>query len=319
MTRPTKRLLGAALLALCGCGKTTPEPNPKPEQNAGTPGTPAPAKVDPKTGAKVDPSGLPLMPTLPGPALLAPSDPVHKLAEEFIGEIRRYAEKPGKLPQNLQERLAPSFLQVIGKPLETDADKKLGYNLDAASAWLRRGGSQLLTGIGLPTGYGSPAAAVFTGSFASGAGRFHIRFNLTEGSKVAWFSLGTLEAPPKTPTSPEGTFQDFAVLAFLDSLTSKAMPRDDRVLLLGGVIAPKLKNSWAGPFDQDKALGFDYNRTQLGAKLDELAKGVTAFTRTPLGGDSYKIELTRNGGKEVRTLKLAKGAAPGEWLVEEFR
>ncbi|HXD86278.1 MAG TPA: hypothetical protein VN641_07280 [Urbifossiella sp.] len=303
---------GVAILALCGCGSTAPTPTQAPEAKAS--GQELPEKQMPKAS----PTELPLLPEMPGPALLGPTDPVQKLAEEFIADLRGFAEKPGNISDELRQRLDASFLQIIGKPLLTDADKKLGYSLEAASAWLRRAGMQL-TGIGLPTGYGSPVAAAFTGTFGNGAGRFLIRFNLASGSKVDWFSLGTIKTPLLMPTSSDAAFLDFAGLAFLDALTSTAMSKDDRLLLFGGILTPKLKQSWAPPSEQDKSQGYGFNPAQLGMKLDELGKGVTAFAIAPAGNNAYKVELTKGSEKKAYTLKLVKGSTPGAWLVEEFQ
>ena len=38
----------------------------------------------------------------------------------------------------------------------------------------------------------------------------------------------------------------------------------------------------------------------------------------PADGDTFKIELAKGEAKTAYTLKLVKGATPGEWLVEEF-
>src|SRR5439155_24417658 len=124
------------------------------------------------------------------------------------------------------------------------------------------------------------------GSWGNGAGRFLIRMVFAEGWKVDWFSLGTIKAPNQAPTTTEGSYQAFAVLAFLDALTGNATSKDDRVALLGGVLSTKLKNAWAEPFDGDKALGLDYNAGKLGLKLDELGAGVTGFSRIQADGDT---------------------------------
>ena len=148
--------------------------------------------------------------------------------------------------------------------------------------------------------------------------RFLIRMVFAEGWKVDWFSLGTIKAPAQKPTSTEGSYQDFAVLAFLDAITGNATSRDDRIALLGGVTSTKLKNAWAEPFEGDKARGYDFNATKLGLKLDELGMGVTAFARVSGSSNSYVIEMAKGESKAVYALKLVKGATPGEWLVDEF-
>ena len=299
-------------VALVGCGKAEPT---KPEVS-GSGKTETPPIAGPTIGAST--TGIaPLAPTPPAPAFLEPTDPTQQLAERFIADLRIASDKAEPLPAELLNRITPAFLKIIGKPLLSDADKKHGYSDGAASNWLRHVGTQLV-GIGLPTGYGSPNAAVFVGSWGNGAGRFLIRMVFAEGWKIDWVSLGTIKAPAQKPTSTEGSYQDFAVLAFHDALTGNATSRDDRVALLGGATSPKLKNAWAEPFEGDKTRGYDFNATKLGLKLDELGMGVTGFSRTSDGVDSFRVELMKGEAKTAYTLKLVKGATPGEWLVDEF-
>jgi len=307
------RILLAIALALAGCGKAA-EPTKPEEPKPG--GTTAPV---PAPGGATDQPGThtPMPPTVPGPTNLTPSDPSQQLAMQFIQDLRIASEKPEPLPADFLPRLSPAFLKTIGKPLRSDDDKKLGYSANEASAWLKNLGARLV-GVGLPTGYGSPTAAVLTGVTGNGSGRFLIRMTFHEGWKVDWVSLGSIAVPPIKPASTESSYQDFAALAFLDALTSTATSKDDRVRLLGGVSSTKLKAAWAEPFEQDKASGLDYNPTKLGIKLDELGRGVTGLSRTPADGDTFKVELAKGDAKTSYTLKLVKGAAPGEWLVDEF-
>lgn len=296
-------------LALAGCGKGDPAKpaDSKPADGKGGT-TPPPASRQPADG----------QPGTSGPAMLGPQDPAQKAAEQFVTDLRAAADKPGPVPAELVNRLSPAFRKVVGKPLLTDADKQRGYSPDAAGEWLRRAAGPL-TGIGLPTGYGSPAAAVFVGSFGNGTGRLLLRMVPADGGwKVDWFGLGTAKAVELKPTSPDGPYQDFAAQAFLDALTGTATPKEDRALLLGAIISPKLRKAWAEPFDQDKARGYDYSRAKLVELADKLGGGTTAYTRTPTGGDQFKVELTKGKDTKAYTLKLTKGTGPGEWLVDEF-
>jgi hypothetical protein len=310
---PSKLLLAGMLLALAGCGKAEPakpsEVKPGEKQDAGPGPTPGPGSSD---------KGGPTPPAPPGPTLLAPTDPVQQAAERFITDLLKAATVTGPLPPDLMNRITPAFLKVIGKPLYAEADKKLGYSADQAQAWLRRAGAAM-NGVGLPRGYGSPTAAVFVGNgIAGGPDRFLLRMIQAEGGwKIDWFELGTVKTGESKSTAPEGPYQDFAVLAFLDAITANASSKEDRALLLGGLLTPKLKNAWAEPFDADKATGFDFNKTKLALKLDEFGAGVTGFSRVA-AGDTYKIELAKGEAKTSYTLKLIKGTTPGEWLVEEF-
>ena len=295
---PFKSAVLLLALALVGCGKAEPT---KPEVS-GSGKTETPPIAGPTIGAST--TGIaPLAPTPPSPSLLEPNDPTQQLAERFIADLRIASDKAEPLPAELLNRVSPAFLKIIGKPLLSDADKKHGYSEGAASNWLRHAGAQLV-GIGLPTGYGSPNAAVFVGSWGNGSGRFLIRMVFAEGWKIDWVSLGTIKAPAQKPTSTESSYQDFAVLAFLDALTGNATPRDDRIALLGGVISSKLKNAWAEPFEGDKARGCDFNATKLGLKLDELGMGVTGFARVSGSSDSYVIEMAKGEAKAVYALKL---------------
>ena len=301
-------------IALVGCGKAEPtksEVSSSGKIDASTPPIAGPTIAASTTGI------APLAPTPPAPAFLEPNDPTQQLAERFIADLRIASDKAEPLPAELLNRVSPAFLKIIGKPLLSDADKKHGYSEGAASIWLRHVGTQLV-GIAPPNGYGSPSVAVLIGSWGNGAGRFLIRMVFAEGWKVDWFSLGTIKAPAQKPTSTEGSYQDFAVLAFLDALTGNPTSRDDRIALLGGVTSTKLKNAWAEPFEGDKARGYDFNATKLGLKLDELGTGVTAFARVSGSSDSYVIEMAKGESKAVYALKLVKGATPGEWLVDEF-
>ena len=306
-------VFGFALVLAVGCSKAT-EP-PKVEQPKPGEKKTEPPAVIPGPQAPIGPGPTP--PTPPGPSLLAPNDPIQQVSERFITDLRAAAEKPDPLPAELLARVSPAFLKVIGKPLLSDADKAAGYSASAASNWLKNTGTQLV-GIGLPTGYGSPTSAVMTGSFGNGAGRVLIRMTFEGGWKIDWLSLGSVKADLAKPTSPDGPDQDFAVMAFLDALTSTAMPREERIRLLGGTMSPKLKAAWAEPFDGDRARGEDYNATKLGLELDKYAKIVTGIRRTPAGANGFTVELPLSGRVLNFDLKLTKGAAPGLWLVDEF-
>lgn len=303
--------IAVALLSLVGCGKATEPPkvdDPKPGEKKDPP--------SPKPGP-VDPGNPPTPPAPPGPSVLAPDHASQQTAERFITDLRAASDKPDPLPAELLARVSPAFLKIIGKPVLSDADKQAGYSAGAASNWLKSIGAKLV-GIGLPAGYGSTSEAVLIGSFGNGSGRYLVRMTFQGGWKVDWLSLGVHPMPAAKPTSAESAYQDFAVLAFLDAITSTATAKDDRVRLLGGVISPKMKNAVAEPFDGDKARGEDYNPSKLGLWLDDRAKGVTGFTRTPDGADAFKVELPLSGEKPAYALKLVKGSAPGEWLVDEF-
>jgi hypothetical protein len=306
-----KLFLGVMLVVLTGCGKTeSAKPEDKPGDKKGSDPTPAPT---PSSSKKDD--TVPTLPPTKGPSILAPNEDSQQHAERFIADLRIAVDAPAKMP-DLLPRISPAFLKTIGKPLRSEADRKAGYSADAAAAWLRQAGTPLV-GIGLPTGYGTKTEAVLTGSFGNGTGRFLIRMVFAEGWKVDWFSLGTLPAQPLAAASVDHAYQDFGVLAFMDSITANSNPKEVRIPLLAASIMPKLRDAWATPFGQDKDQGFDYNPGLLGQKAQDLAAGVTGFTRTA-EGDTYKIELAKGAEKSNYKLKLTKGTSPGEWQVEEF-
>jgi hypothetical protein len=307
-----KSLIVVFILGVFGCGKS--EPSKSVEVKPGEKKDDAPIPTPSGPGAS-NPGG-PMAPAMPGPALLAPTDPVQQAAEKFVTDLLKASSAP--LPQDLMDRISPTFLKVIGKPLLSEADKKAGYSSETAQAWLRRAGSAM-NGVGPPTGYGSPSAAVFVGTSIGGGPRFLLRMVQTDGGwKAAWFELGTVKTPDVNTTSTDGPYQDFAVLAFLDALTGNASSKEDRTALLGGLLSAKLKTVWAEPFQQDKDRGSDYSAKLLAEHLDKLGGASTGFTRTPIEGDTAKIELMKGEAKTIYTLKLVKGAAPGEWLVDEF-
>jgi hypothetical protein len=299
------------LVAAIGCSKA-PEPPKKDEPKGKTESGSGPAPAP-----KPEPGHGPTSPSAPPPKILEPSDPIQQIAERFITDLRAAAEKPEPIPADVLGRLSPNFLKIIGRPMLSAEDKKLGYSPGAASAWLKNMGVKLV-GIGLPTGYGSPTVAVLTGSFGNGSGRFLMRLTFHEGWKVDWLCLGVHPATMPKPTSPEGPYQDFAVVAFLDAITSTSTGKDERIRLLGGLLTTKMKNALAEPFDGDKARGEDYNPSKLGLWMDDRAKGVTGISWSSAGPDAFKVELPLSGERPAYTLKLVKGAAPGEWLVDEF-
>jgi len=306
-----KSLIVALILSVFGCGKSEPSKSGEVKSGENKDDAPVPAPPGPGTS---NPGG-PMPPAMPGPALLAPNDPVQQAAEKFVTDLLKASSAP--LPEDLVDRISPTFLKVIGKPLLSEADKKAGYSSETAQAWLRRAGSAM-NGVGPPTGYGSPSAAVFVGTSIGGGPRFLLRMVQTDGGwKAAWFELGTVKTPDVKTTSTDGPYQDFTVLAFLDALSANASSKEDRAALLGGLLSPKLKAAWAEPFQQDKDRGYDYSPKLLAERLDKLG-GVTGFATTPVEGDTAKIELMKGDAKTAYTLKLVKGAAPGEWLVDEF-
>jgi len=301
-TRPAVLLAGLVFAFAAGCGKSDPAKlTEKPADSKPVAPTPTP-------------DGPPPVVSVP-PTPVDPKGPAQTAAETFVKELRDQTVAVA--------RLSPAFLKVIGKPLLSDSDKAAGASAGEAQAWLRRAGA-IPTGVGLPNGSATPAAAVFTASFTGATvadGRVLLRLVPADGGwKVDWFQLGTAKtAEPPKATAPDEPFQEFAAQAFLDALTAgPVVVKDDRVRLLGALLAPPLRAAWADPFGGDKDRGYDYSPTKLGAKADELGTGVTAVARTRTGPDAYRVELAKGGAATAYTLKLVRGAAAGEWLVGEF-
>jgi hypothetical protein len=305
--RPAAAVVAAGLIAAlvgCGGGKTEPskpaDPKPGDKKDNTSPGT-TPSNPNPPTP-----------PTPTGPQYIAPKDPAQAAAEKLQKDLRDGAVGT--------DRLTPAFLKVIGRPAVFDADKKQGYSPDEANKWLKRVGAGL-PGLGIPTGFSDGGVAVFTTSLVGQPGQILLRLAQVNGTwKADWIQFAVVNATETQPKTGDEPFQFFALRAFLDGVASgpKAMDPKDRALVLGSVLSPKLKKSWAEPFGSDAAEGFDFNRGKLIAKADELGTGIEGYTFTPAGPDAFKVEVTRGGKKAGYTLKLVKGTAPGEWLVDEY-
>ena len=318
MTLPTPirpAIVAALLVALAGCsGKSEPtKPDAKPGDKKDTtqPGTTTPGTTTPGT---TTPGTTPPAPA--GTAYLKHDDPAQAEAGKVLKDLRE-----GTLGA---DRLSVAFLKVIGKPgpLVFDDDKKRGYSIDEATKWLKRAGAGL-PGLGFPTGYGGGGVAVFTTSLVGQPGQILVRL-VQDGAawKVDWVQFAVVNATePRKAESADEPFRAFAVQAFVDAITTgpKAMDRADRVPVLAAVLSAKLKKQWAAPFASDTAEGFGYNRGALGTQADTLGTGIEGYSLTPTGADTFTVEITRSGGmKKTHTVKLVKGAAPGEWLVDEF-
>ena len=311
LIRPAATVAAVVLLvALIGCSGST-EPSKggdnKVDDKKGGPGPTPPGPTPPGPNP-------PTPPTPPGPTYLTGNDPIQLAAEKFQKDLKDQTLTP--------DRCTAGFLKFIGRPgpLAFEDDKKRGYSLDEANKWLKRVGAGL-PGLGLPNGIAIGNVAVFTTPFV-GQGQILLRMVQTDGVwKADWvqFTLVGVTGPEKAASADE-VLQGFAVQAFLDALAGKAgtMSVDDRVPLLGAAMSPKLKKVWAEPFGSDAAEGLDYNRGKLKGQAEAQGNGIDAYSFAPAGSDTFKVEITRAGMKKAHTVKLVKGTAPGEWLVDEF-
>ena len=117
----------------------------------------------------------------------------------------------------------------------------------------------------------------------------------------------------------DAAFQEFAVTAFVEAMAdSTVMQPADRAPVIAAVMIAPLRAAWGPPFDGDKAQGYDYSPTKLALQATQLGGGTSSFTATRAGDlPEFKVELTKPGAKRTVTVKLDKGAGPGEWLVKE--
>lgn len=279
-------VLIAAVFAVAGCGQT---PAPSTKDDKGGPGPTPPPNV--------------------------PSGPVDKdaassvAAAKFVGDLLNTAANPNTL--------SPAFLKAVGKPVLSAEDKAKGYSPAAAQGWLNRAGAAL-TQIGPPTGFTAASSAVFTGP--NGTGRYLVRMTQADGSwKVDWFGLGTAKANDvEKPKTADEAFQDFAVLGYLDAITSAALPLEDRVPAAAALLSAKYRAERVGPLADDPDQGFDYNRGKLGNILDGLGKGATAVSRTRTAADAFRVEITKDGAARTFAVKLVRDGTGG-WVIDEFQ
>lgn len=299
MSRPrlVRRAAACLALALAGCTGTPAPTIPEKKSDGGG---------SARTGSAVQPAVTPPPTAATGPA----DDATAKAAAEFLRTVG-----DGTVPA---AALTTSFLKVVGKPITFETDAAKGYSADLAERWVKGVGAGLT--FGLPSGTAGGGAAVLTGSYRgpNREGRYLIRLAQEGGWKVDWFQLST--APGPVPTVPAGdpAFQQFAATAFLDVLADKGGRPEDRVPLLANLLSAELRKEWAQPFASDTKNGYDYNPGQILLKFAEIG-AVDAHTASPVGADlTVKGELTKAAGKKPFTLKLAKGAAAGQWVIVSF-
>jgi hypothetical protein len=303
---------GLCLAALPGCGSSTPNKAEKKEEPKADPKA-EPPKTDPKTGTK---------PPEPQTSL----QPLEKAADDaataFLRELGQGSVKA--------EMLSTNFLKSFGKPVELPSDKAKGYSADAAVRWLRQVGEGVNFSLSLYRQQAGDAAylrgAVTGPRLGKDGGYYSLRLVKEGGAwKVDWVALSSAEwkGTPGAGTA-EAAFQEFAAASFVEVLTdSKALPQEPelapyRAAPIAAAMTPPLRAAWAPPFEQDKPLGYDYNPARLRLKAVEVAGGTSAFTLTRVNDTpEFRVELTRPAGKTTLTVKLVKGATPGEWLVSE--
>lgn len=301
----------AGLIALSGCGGSSPPKDDKKDE-----------KKEPKPAPAPDPNGKGSSTPTPQPpqSTLAAVEPAaEQAATAFLTDLAQGKAKA--------DALSPSFVKAVGKPAELPSDKAKGYSPDAAADWLKRVGQGVTFGLAL-TRHQAGDVVFIRGSisgarFGKGAsGGYSLRL-LREGGawKVDWLSLTSVDvtAAPAPPATPEAAAQDFAALAFVETVADlHGMPKEERAPLIAAAVAPALRAAWAPPFDQDKAQGYDYSPGKILLEATKIGGGTSSLTATRAGAaPEYTVVLTRPAGKKTYAVKLAKGPGPHEWLVSE--
>jgi hypothetical protein len=289
----------AVLLALPGCGGNKP-----PSGKAG----------DKKEGDNANKGGSTEAPRAPSKVGL--DSGVGKDAAAFL---KAFGESTAKA-----EQLSGGFIKAVGLPAELPGDKTRGFSAAAAESWMKRIGSGAT--FGLPAGFAGPDAAVLWGGF-QGPGRkgdYFLRM-VNEGGawKVDFFALTSAASqPPGSPAQgPDGEYQRFAARAIGGLLCDRdAMPKDERAMALAAGLTPPLRARLAEPFGSDKDQGFDYNRGKLNLEAERLGGGAESYSITPQSAATdIRLDVTKtDGAKAAYLLKLVKGPAPGQWLVESI-
>jgi hypothetical protein len=88
---------------------------------------------------------------------------------------------------------------------------------------------------------------------------------------------------------------------------------------VAALLSPKLRQSAAEPFGQDKDRGYDYNPARLAEKADEWGKGAVSYSRTRTGPGQYRVAITKGAKPQAFALKLEKGPGPEVRLVDDVR
>jgi hypothetical protein len=221
------------------------------------------------------------------------------------------------------ELLSGGFVKAIGLPAELPGDKARGFSAAAAESWMKRIGGAT---FGLPAGFAGPGAAVLWGGF-QGPGRkgdYFLRM-VNEGGawKVDYFALTSAASQPTSGPAqgPDGEYQRFTARAIGGLLCDRdAMPKDERAMALAAGLTPALRARLADPFGSDKDQGFDYNRGKLILEAERLGGGAESYSTSPQSAATdFRLDVMKAGGaKTAYLLKLVKGPAPGQWLVESI-
>jgi hypothetical protein len=141
--------------------------------------------------------------------------------------------------------------------------------------------------------------------------------------KVDYVALTSAASQPTAGPAqgPDGEYQRFTARAIGGLLCDRdVMPKDERAMALAAGLTPPLRARLAEPFGSDKDQGFDYNRGKLILEAERLGGGAESYSITPQSAATdFRLDVTKTGGvKAAYLLKLVKGPAPGQWLVESI-
>ena len=180
--------------------------------------------------------------------------------------------------------------------------------------------------FGLPAGFAGTDAAVLWGGF-QGQGRkgdYSLRMVKEAGAwKVDYFALtSAAHATAGGPAQgPDAEYQRFAARAVGGLLCDwDGMTKDERAVALAAGLTPAFRTKLAEPFGSDRDQGFDYNRGKLILEAEKVGGGAESYSITAQAiPTDFRLEVVKAGGaKSAYLLKLAKGPAPGQWLVESI-
>ena len=301
---------GGLYLALAGCGGVKPQPSESEEKDKkGSPKGEAPEHRKESTPAS--PTVLPRKVDL--------DSGVGKEAAAFLKALGEGDAKA--------DSLSAEFVKLIGRPAELPGDRVKGYSRNAAERWMREVGKGI--GFGLPLDFKSYSVfVVCKGRLVGKPGEYYLRLvNTTERPndpgvwKVDWLSLTSAEAKGlATDAIGEIVTEQFAATAVFTTICDRdAMTRDDRIAVIAAGMTPALLTKLAEPFGSDKDQGLDYNRGKLALEVGKIGDKAESVSFTPQGEAAFKAEVTRAGGaRSAYLVKLAKGAAPGQWLVDSI-
>jgi hypothetical protein len=281
----------ALLIAACGCAsKVTEHKSSETEPSAPTVTPPALTTSGPTT-------------TTTTTSLSTPSQ-VQPIAGEFQQSVTR-----GEVDL---ARVSPAFLKVIAEPGILPSDIERGYDEAAAKKWFQTAANLKFDTPQYVNDFGD--VGLVLGTIDGGAGgRYVLRLAKVKGLwKVEWFQrLPANSAPVDLADIGPRLAAECAVSAIV------AAKDDASSRYAAATLTPEFRRKLGPPFNSDAARG--YNLGGLRISIHSLTEGAKSYTLTPIGNDTYQAELT--GGRKTRkiTLKVAKGLAPGEWLVSDIQ